>query len=222
METTEVDIEPDREAAPPGNAAGGRFRRLYAWIVREAETPAGAAGMVGLSFVGSGIVPFLLEPPLIVLTTGLPRLWRRFALLFSLGSILGGVLTYVIGYAFIETIGQTVIHFWHAERSWNDMIATVQGRWGFALVAYIALGPGPYKLVTMAAGAAEMSFPAFLAILVLGRSARFLIVAWLARLFGERVRGWFETRPGVTTYVIASIVIAVVTLVYVIVRLVRM
>jgi membrane protein DedA with SNARE-associated domain len=102
------------------------------------------------------------------------------------------------------------------------MIMAVQGRWGFALVAYIALGPGPYKLVTMAAGAAEMSFPAFLAILVFGRSVRFLIVSWLARLFGERASRWFHTRPGIITYVVAFIAILAVTLVYVVIHLLRM
>ena len=174
---------------------GRALRRSYRWVLREAETRTGAAAMVALSFTGSAFVPIFLEPPLILLTSGLPNLWRRFALLFAAGSVLGGVATYVIGYAFVETVGLAVIRFWGAEASWAHLMELAQGRWGFAAVAAIALGPGPYKLVTMAAGATQMPFLAFFGILTAGRSLRFLAVAWLTRAFGSRVRGWLRRVP---------------------------
>jgi hypothetical protein len=107
---------------------GRALRRSYRWVLREAETRTGAAAMVALSFTGSAFVPIFLEPPLILLTSGLPNLWRRFALLFAAGSVLGGVATYVIGYAFVETVGLAVIRFWGAEASWAHLMELAQAR----------------------------------------------------------------------------------------------
>jgi membrane protein YqaA with SNARE-associated domain len=101
----EARIEPTTE--PIAIERPGRLRRFYAWVLREAHTIEGGVGLVVLAFTGSAIVPLLLEPPLVVLTSGIPRLWRRFALLFALGSIVGGIFTYVVGYAFIETKSTT-------------------------------------------------------------------------------------------------------------------
>jgi membrane protein YqaA with SNARE-associated domain len=192
----------------------GRWRRFYEWVLRESHTTAGGAGLVVLAFTGSAIVPLLLEPPLVVLTNGVPRLWRRFALLFAFGSIVGGVFTYVVGYAFIETVGQFVIKAWAAEGMWEHFLALARSRWGFAMVAAISLGPGPYKIITMAAGAAAMPFPAFLAILAVGRCARFLAVSWLAKVFGPRVSQWLGARADTAHYVAIIVLAVAAVLVY--------
>jgi membrane protein YqaA with SNARE-associated domain len=208
-----------RDEAPAGPAAPsavrrGRLRRFYDWVLREAHTAAGAVGLVVLAFTGSAIIPLLLEPPLVVLTNGVPRLWRRFALLFAFGSIVGGVFTYVIGYAFVETVGRFVIRAWAAEGMWEHFLALARSRWGFAIVAAISLGPGPYKIITMAAGAAAMPFPAFLAILAVGRCARFLAVSWLAKVFGPRVSTWLGARADTAHYVAIVALAAAALLVY--------
>jgi membrane protein YqaA with SNARE-associated domain len=195
------DEQVEPVATPPVRERPGRLRRFYDWVLREAHTVEGGVGLVVLSFTGSAIIPLLLEPPLVVLTSGIPRLWRRFALLFALGSIIGGVFTYVIGYAFIETIGQVVIRAWAAEGMWQHFLDIARSKWGFAMVAAISLGPGPYKIITMAAGAAAMPFPAFLGILVVGRCARFLAVGWLTRVFGPRVSRYIGTRTDTAHYV---------------------
>jgi membrane protein YqaA with SNARE-associated domain len=197
--------------APALGARAGRLRRFYEWVLREAHTIEGGAGLIALSFTGSAIIPLLLEPPLVVLTSGVPRLWRRFALLFAFGSIVGGVFTYVIGYAFIETVGQFVIRAWAAEGMWGHFLEIARSKWGFAMVAAISLGPGPYKIITMAAGAASMPFPVFLGILVIGRCVRFLAVAWLTKVFGPRVARWLGSRTGTAHYVaIVALAVAAV------------
>jgi membrane protein YqaA with SNARE-associated domain len=199
---------------PVERARPGRLRRFYEWVLREAHTVEGGAGLVVLAFTGSAIVPLLLEPPLVVLTSGVPRLWRRFALLFALGSIIGGVFTYVIGYAFIETVGRFVIRAWAAEGMWSHFLDIARSKWGFAMVAAISIGPGPYKIITMAAGAAGMSFPAFLGILVVGRCARFLAVSWLTKVFGPRVSRWIGTRTDTAHYVAIAVLAAAALVVY--------
>jgi membrane protein YqaA with SNARE-associated domain len=199
---------------PVENRRPGRLQRFYRWVLDEAHTTRGSFGLVALAFTGSAIIPLLLEPPLVVLTSGLPRLWRRFALLFALGSIVGGVFTYVVGYAFIETIGQVVIRAWAAEGMWSHFLEIARSRWGFAMVAAISIGPGPYKIITMAAGAASMPFPAFLAILVVGRCARFLAVSWLTKVFGPRFSHWIGARSNTAHWIAIGLLGLAALLVY--------
>ena len=89
------------DATDSGHVERGWFQKLRGrvglWILREASSPHGAAGIVGLAFLGSAFVPIALEPFLIVLVTNLPSLWRRFAICFAAGSGLGGVFTYTAG-----------------------------------------------------------------------------------------------------------------------------
>jgi membrane protein YqaA with SNARE-associated domain len=178
--------------------------RVGVWILSEAATLPGAAAIVTLSFLGSAFVPILLEPFLIVLTTNLPRLWRRFALCFSVGSILGGVATYVIGYLFVATVGMSIVRFWGEEEAFARVLAGARSSWWLVPVGIVAIGPGPMKLVTMAAGAAKLAFAPFLLVLVAGRLVRFYVVSYFSRLFGKRMHEWYASGRKRTVYVAAA------------------
>ena len=58
-----------------------------------------------------------------------------------------------------------------------------RGQW-YVLIA--ALTPIPFKLLTITAGAAKMSIPIFLVACVIGRAARFFLVAGIIRAIGPR------------------------------------
>ena len=197
---------------------GSRMRRLRirvgTWILREAATLPGAVAIVLLSFFGSAFVPIMLEPFLIVLTTNLPSLWRRFAFCFALGSVLGGVATYVIGRLFIETIGMSIVRFWGEEAAFEYVLSNARSSWWLVPVGIVAVGPGPMKLVTMAAGAARLSFPPFLLVLVLGRIVRFYGVSYLSRVFGKRMHEWYVAGRRRTVYIAVCAFGAVIAIAY--------
>lgn len=202
------------DATDSGRAEQGWFRNLRGrvglWILREASSPHGAAGIVGLAFLGSAFVPIALEPFLIVLVTNLPALWRRFALCFAAGSVLGGVFTYIVGYLFFPTIGLPIIQFWGEEESWARVLELAQGRWWILPVAFVAVGPGSMKLVSMAAGAAHVPFWGFLLVFVVGRIVRFVAIAYSARAFGHRMHVWYTTGHKRYVYLsLAGVVIAI-------------
>jgi len=165
--------------------------RVGRWILTESATAAGAAGIVVLAFAASAIVPIALEPFLIILTTNLPHLWRRFALCFSAGSVLGAVAVYFVGTFFLSTFGLAVIRFWGEEQAWARVLETAHSNWWLVPVAAVAVGPGPMKLVAMAAGAAGISFAPFLAVLVAGRLVRFFALALFSRKFGQTMHAWY-------------------------------
>jgi len=54
--------------------------------------------------------------------------------------------------------------------------------------------PFPYKVLTIAAGAAHMNLPAFIAASIVARAMRFFLVAGLLYWFGEPIREFIERR----------------------------
>jgi membrane protein YqaA with SNARE-associated domain len=65
-------------------------------------------------------------------------------------------------------------------------------RYDFAIVFTCGFTPLPYKVCTISAGVAEISFIGFLIASALSRSARFFIVAGLFGWKGEQIRPFVE------------------------------
>ena len=66
--------------------------------------------------------------------------------------------------------------------------------WGFWVVFTAGFTPLPYKVITISAGAFDISFAVFAAASVVSRSARFFLVAGLLWRYGEPVRGFIDRR----------------------------
>jgi uncharacterized membrane protein YdjX (TVP38/TMEM64 family) len=66
------------------------------------------------------------------------------------------------------------------------------------------LTPIPYKIVTIASGAAGFSFPVFMAASLVTRGARFFLLAALLRAFGEKIRDFIERRLTLVTSLVAA------------------
>lgn len=114
-----------------------------------------------------------------------PANWKRLALITAVFSVLGGLLGYFIGaYAmsFIAEWLQTS-KYWESYQtavSWFD-------EWGVAAVLIAGFSPVPYKVFTIAAGAANMALLPFILASVVARSARFFLVAGLMAWGGPRL-----------------------------------
>ena len=66
------------------------------------------------------------------------------------------------------------------------------GAWGIWFLAAAAFTPIPFKVATLAAGATAMPFLPFLVTSLIGRAARFLLVAAILRAFGAPIRRLLE------------------------------
>ena len=75
--------------------------------------------------------------------------------------------------------------------------------YGLWIILIKGLTPIPYKIVTIAAGAARFDFGLFMMASVLTRGARFFLVATLLHFFGDRVRDFIETRLTLVTSALA-------------------
>ncbi|MFN2169367.1 MAG: YqaA family protein [Anaerolineae bacterium] len=174
------------------NAPRRWLRRLYDWTMHWAETPWSMAALLLIAFAESSFFPIPPDVLLIAIVAAAPGKWLRAAGLCTLGSVTGAVLGYAIGSAFMATLGQPIVDFYHAQQYWDQVVALYNGVWGVWFLAGAAFTPIPYKVATIAAGATHMPFAPFVLVSALGRGARFFLVALILRVFGPPVRRTLE------------------------------
>ena len=185
--------------APPAHpllralAAPRRWLRgLYDWTMRWADKPHALAALFLIALVESSVFPIPPDVLLIAIVAASPRLWVRSAALCTIGSVVGAGVGYVIGTAFMATLGQRIVEFYNAQHHWAKVVELYNSEWGIWFLAAAAFTPIPYKVATIAAGATGMAFVPFLLVSILGRGARFFLVAGLLRLFGPAIRRTLE------------------------------
>ena len=130
----------------------------------------------------------------------------RYALICTVASVIGGMLGYFIGYALFDVAARPLLHFYH----YDDAFAAFQARfqqYGVYIILIKGLTPIPYKIITIAAGAARLDLLTFVGASILTRGLRFFLIALLLRLFGEKVRGFIENRLGVVLLITAVFIV---------------
>jgi len=161
--------------------------RLGNWIVFYSNNAYARVVLFILSFAESSFFPippdFLLIP---IVMTGTKR-WWEYASIATVGSILGGVVAYAIGFYAYEFIGERVVLFYSLEeellvvRSWYEAYA-------FWIIFIASFTFVPYKLFTLSAGLFEINFFAFIVASIIGRSARFFILSYLVDRYNSFIK----------------------------------
>src|SRR3989344_7513271 len=101
------------------------LHKLYHWTIRWAAHPRAPWALFGIAFVESS---FFLIPPdvlLIPMVLARPARWLTYALITTVGSVLGGLFGYYIGMGLWESVGQAIVSFYHLE----DTLAMVRGQY---------------------------------------------------------------------------------------------
>ncbi len=168
------------------------LRSLYDWTMHWADTPRALGALFLIAVVESSVFPIPPDVLLIAIVAASPGLWLRAAALTTIGSVLGAAGGYLIGHAFMATAGQAIVDFYGAQHHWAKVVELYTGEWGIWFLAAAAFTPIPFKVATIAAGATGMAFVPFLLVSLVGRAARFFLVAALLRLFGPAIRRTLE------------------------------
>jgi membrane protein YqaA with SNARE-associated domain len=169
------------------------MRRLYDWVLRLAKHRRAIPAMGVVSFCESSFFP--IPPDVMLVPMVLANRNKAFtiALVCTITSVLGGLLGYAIGYYFFETIGDWVIRTYGMQaglEKFRDEFA----RWGTWVILIKGLTPIPYKLVTIASGAAHFDLFTFVWASIVTRGARFFIVAALLWKYGAPIQEFIEKR----------------------------
>ena len=174
------------------------IRRLYDWTMRLAESRGAEPALATVSFAESSFFPIPPDILLIPMSVARPLRWVWLATLCTLASVAGAFVGYAIGALLFELIGEPILAFYGAEEGFERLKQGYDQHGGWAVFA-AALTPFPYKVITIFSGAVGMNLVAFALVSLVGRAARFFLVAFLCARFGPPVRGFIERYLGLLT-----------------------
>ena len=193
---------PPAGAKPEIGKAKGPIGALYNWVLRLAGSKHSGAALFGVSFAESSFFPIPPDVMLLPMCLARPERAFRYALICTIGSVLGGMLGYAIGYFLREWL-LTFEMFQNQLKSFEEQFAI----WGLWVILIKGLTPVPYKLVTIASGLALFNLPNFIMASIVTRGARFFLGAFLFKTFGPQVAPIIEKR--INTFALIFVVILV-------------
>lgn len=166
------------------------IRRMYKWVVGWSEKPSAEKALAGLSFAESSFFPIPPDPLVIAMVIARPKKWFRIATITTLASVVGGMFGFLIGRLAIEATLPVIEQFGYMH-SYETAVSWF-ANWGVWAVLLAGFTPVPYKIFTIAAGAAIMPFPLFILGSILGRAGRFFLVSFLMHKLGAKYKDKIE------------------------------
>lgn len=182
------------------------LRRLYNQALALSARPSAPAWLFGVAVAEASVFPLPPDALLVPMALATPRRAFFYAAIATLGSVLGGAVGYFIGYELFVRLAQPILHFYHYEAAF----AVFQRKfveYGAWIILIKGLTPIPYKIVTIAAGAAKYNFADFMLFSFITRGARFFLEAVLLRYFGAPARDFIERRLGLVTGLFAILIV---------------
>ena len=169
----------------------GFLRKLYDWVLSWAYRKYSSLALFVLAFAESSFFPVPPDVLQIALSVSKPKKSFIYALISSIGSVLGGILGYFIGLFLFDTIGGFIINALGYDAQFQS-IGNLYNSYAFLAILVSAFTPIPYKVFTIAAGFWQIGlFPLIMASIV-GRSARFFLVAALIYYFGSKTKEFID------------------------------
>lgn len=182
------------------------LHKLYHWTLSWASHPYAPVALFIIAVLESSVFPIPPDILLIAMVIALPLHWLRLAFITTIASVLGGMLGYLIGLSFYETVGQAIVEFYNA----SELVAAIGERYSsyaFMTVFTAAFTPIPYKVITISAGFFKISFWTLVFASIIGRGLRFFLLALLLRIFGERIKNFIHQYFNILTVVFLVLLI---------------
>jgi membrane protein YqaA with SNARE-associated domain len=179
-------------------------RDLRRWLLRL-----GGIGLIPLGLLDSSFIPLpgSMDVATILLSARQQQLWLYYAVMATVGSVMGGFVTYRLA----KKGGKEALERKFPGKKVESVRHTFE-KWGFGSIAIAALMPPPIPMVPFVFAAGAMQYPAkkFLAALTLGRAVRYLILAYLADRYARPILRFIGEygHPGLLAIVAAILCIA--------------
>jgi len=185
------------------------LQRLYNWTMALSARKSAEVWLAVIAFVESSI--FLVPADVLFLPMALARPERawRYALVATVSSVLGGIAGWWIGWFAFDAIAAPILEFWGKLDTFNELKAGIT----FETILLMLLTSGfahlpPIKVVTILSGAVHVNIWLFIVSALVTRGARFFLLAWLLRRYGEDIRHFIEKRLGKIAMIGAVVLIA--------------
>lgn len=175
-------------------------RRMYDWTLSFADRPHAIWWLAALNFTESIFFPI----PSIVLQVPMTLARRdqawRYAFVSGVSSVLGGMVGYIIGFHFSDSVSR-----WVPAKA-MDLAREASESLGLLIGGAIAIHP--YKIFTLAAGILKANWIDFIIASIVGRFGLFFAVGALIWAFGPPVKRLIEKYFNIATVIVGVVVIA--------------
>jgi len=189
------------------------IKKIYTKIIELSKTKYGIPLLCLIAFLESSIFPIPPDIFLIFLVLAYKNKAFYLAFLCTIFSVAGGILGYLIGSFFFDSLGQGILNYFNL----NDKFLAFSedyGEHGFLIVTMGGLTFIPYKLITISSGFVKMDFFPFIIASIISRGARFFFVATLLYFFGKKIEELLIKRFGL----ICTILFLIILIIYFIMK----
>ena len=150
------------------------LRSVYDWTMNFAAHRNALWALFIISFIESSVFPIppdILLIPMILASR--EKAWK-IALVCTIGSVLGGIAGYGIGFFLFEQFGRPLLEFYGKAGKFTEF-QEMYNAWGAWVVAMAGLTPFPYKVITIASGVTALNRGTFIIASGVSRGLRFFL-----------------------------------------------
>lgn len=173
------------------------LHKLYDWTLSLAARKSAEYWLAFIAFIESSI--FLVPADVLFLPMAIAKPDRayRYATIATAASVLGGIAGWMLGHFAYDAVAKPVLEFYGKLEAFESLRTSVSPTMIILLLVTSGLAHlPPIKVVTILSGVAGINIWFFIISAILARGARFFVLAWLLRRYGEPIRDFIEKRLG--------------------------
>lgn len=186
------------------------LKKLYDWVLSLSASKSAELWLAFIAFIESSV--FLVPADILFIPMALakPNRAYRLALVATIASTLGGIAGYYLGYFAYESVAKPILNSFGELQKFEHLKACANNETLLLLLVTSGLAHlPPIKIVTILAGVVQINFIFFVLSCVVARGARFMVLAWALKTYGEPIKHFIERRLGLFAGIVAAILITV-------------
>ena len=161
------------------------WQRGKEWFRARADSIHAKFWLAALSFTDASIFFIPPDPLLAAIVLVHQKRWVWYAAFTMAFSVFGAIFGYFVGAVFFDVVGVRIIEFYNLGAAMEQARILINESL-FVFTLTVAFTPIPFKVAALSAGFAKANVATFLLATILGRTARYFLVAYVAKMFGDR------------------------------------
>jgi membrane protein YqaA with SNARE-associated domain len=179
------------------------FSRLSQWTKDWAGSRNADRVLALISVIESSVFPLPTEVLFIPMCLARPERAMHYAVIAAIGSVLGGIIGWSIGYYFFDIIALPILEFYDGVAKFEELKAATSN--GTILLLLVTSGLAhlpPMKVVTILSGVIGFSLPLFILSAVVARGIKFLVLGWALQTYGAAIADVIQRRLATASVVV--------------------
>jgi len=171
------------------------LRRLYDWMGRQVYSPY-AEPILCFLFYLEAIFFLPTDPMLIIYCIERQDKAYRYATIALIGSVLGGITGYLIGYFLWDYAGNAILNNrlvqYVMSKETFDHACYLYKKYEISAILIAGFTPVPYKVATLTAGICKLPIIPFIFASIIARGSRFFMLAGMIKKFGTQIKEYID------------------------------